>query len=120
MDQPEEELAALDPRLTSNVLRRFSYGNVFYEHVRSGYTHEYHTTESARPHPQTSEPAPVSYVNVLRRPDLQTSRSIHFDVGWVAEVVESVSASIMVTSPNRSLPDPRTWWVDGEASMGMA
>lgn len=119
VDQSEDELAALDPQLTPKVLRRFSYGSVFYEHVRSGYTHEYHTTESARPHPQTSEPAPVSYVNVLRRPDLRRSRPIHFDVAWVAEVVKSVSASVMASNRNRSLPDPRTWWIDGQASIEM-
>jgi hypothetical protein len=116
VDQSEDELATLDPRLTSRVLRRFSYGNVFYEHVRSGYTHEYHTTESARSYPQTSEPAPVSYVNVLKRPVLRRSRPIHFDIAWVAEVVESVSASIVVTGRDRPLPDPRIWWVEGEGT----
>lgn len=120
VDQAKDDLAALDPRLTSKVLRRFSYGSVFYEHVRSGYTHEYHTTESARPYRQIHEPAPVSYVNVLRQPDLRRTRPIHFDVAWVAELIESVSASVVASNIDRSLPDPRPWWVDGGASIETA
>jgi len=49
VDLPEEDLEALDTRLAVKRLRRFSYGSIFYEHVRSGYTHEYHTTDSASP-----------------------------------------------------------------------
>ena len=112
VDQTEAELIALDPRLASKKLRYFSYGNVFYKHVRSGYTHEYHTTDSASPFPQASEPAPISYVNVLRRPDRQTYRRIHFDVAWVAEIVESVLSSVMVLSRKLPLKDPKPWWID--------
>jgi hypothetical protein len=113
VDLPGDELEALDPRLTAKKLRRFSYGSVFYEHVRSGYTHEYHTTDSASPFPQASEPAPVSYVNMLRRSDHTTYRRIHFDVAWVAEVVESVSDSFVASGLARPLPDPPRWWIDG-------
>lgn len=113
VDQTEEELIALDPRLATKNLRRFSYGSMFYEHVRSGYTHEYHTTDSASVFPQVSEPAPVSYVNVLDRSDNRTHRRIHFDVGWVADIVESVAASIVTSGPIRPLADPETWWLDG-------
>lgn len=113
VDLTEDELLALDPKLSAKKLRRFSYGNVFYKHVRSGYTHEYHTTDSASAFPQIGEPAPVSYVNVLRRSDHRTHRRIHFDVAWVAEVVESVSASVAASGFERPLPDPKTWWIDG-------
>ena len=113
VDLPGEKLEALDPRLTAKKLRRFSYGSVFYEHVRSGYTHEYHTTDSASPFPQVSEPVPVSYVNMLRRSDRTTYRRIHFDVAWIAEVVESVSDSFVASGLARPLSDPPTWWIDG-------
>jgi hypothetical protein len=113
VDRTESHLAALDSRLTPKKLRRFSYGNVFYEHVRSGYTHEYHTTDSASPFRQANEPAPVSYVNVLRRSDRKTQRRIHFDVAWVAEVVASVCTSIVALDLKRAVPDPGAWWVDG-------
>ncbi len=112
VDLAEDELSALDPKLSTKKLRRFSYGSVFYEHVRSGYTHEYHLTTSASEFPQISEPAPVSYVNVLRRSDHRTHRRIHFDVAWVAEVVESVSASV-AASGLACIPEPKTWWIDG-------
>lgn len=112
VDLPGEKLEALDARLTAKRLRRFSYGSVFYEHVRSGYTHEYHTTDSASPFPQAREPAPVSYVNMLRRSDRTTYRRIHFDVAWVAEVVESVSERFVASGLERPIPDPPTWWID--------
>jgi hypothetical protein len=113
VDLPGEKLEDLAPRLTAKKLRRFSYGSVFYEHIRSGYTHEYHTTDFASPFPQVREPAPVSYVNVLRRSDRTTYRRIHFDVAWVAEIVESVSDSLIASGLERPLADPPTWWVDG-------
>jgi hypothetical protein len=113
VDLPEDGLEALDPRLTAKKLRRFSYGSVFYEHVRSGYTHEYYTTDSASPYPQTSEPAPVSYVNVRDRATGAVRRRIHFDIAWVAEVVESVSESFAASGLRWPLADPKTWWIDG-------
>lgn len=113
VDLPEEELEALDTRLTAKRLRRFSYASIFYEHVRSGYTHEYHTTDAASPFPQAREPAPVSYVNMLRRSDRSTYRRIHFDVAWVAEVVKSVSDSFVASDLERPVADPLTWWIDG-------
>jgi hypothetical protein len=112
VDLPEDELATLDPRLTVKKLRRFSYGSVFYEHVRPGYTHEYHTTDFASLFPQVCEPAPVSYVNMLRRSDRTTYRRIHFDVAWVAAVVESVSNYFVPSALHRPLADPPTWWID--------
>lgn len=113
VDLPEDELEALDSGLTAKKLRRFSYGSVFYEHVRSGYTHEYHTTESASPYPQTSEPAPVSYVNVRDRDTNAVRRRIHFDTAWVAEVVESISDSFAASGLRWPLADPKTWWING-------
>jgi hypothetical protein len=113
VDQTEDELVALDPRLTIKRLRRFSYGTLFYKHVRSGYTHDYHTTDLASAFPMVSEPASVSYVNIFERSDNRRYRRIHFDVGWVAEIVESVASSVVASGPIRSLADPETWWIDG-------
>jgi hypothetical protein len=109
VDQTEDELIALDSRLAAKKLRHFSYGNVFYRHVRSGYTHEGHVTDSASSVSTAIEPAPISYMNNLRPPH----RRIHFDVSWVAEIVESVSASVMALSHIQPFTDPKLWWVDG-------
>jgi hypothetical protein len=99
VDQTEAELISLDPRLATKKLRHFSYGNVFYRHVRSGYTHEYHSTDSASSVSTAREPEPVSYMKSNRPP----VRRIYFDVTWVAEVVESVSTSVIAlrTCANR-------------------
>jgi hypothetical protein len=113
VDRSEADLLNLDPRLTTKYLRRFSYGAVCYDHVRSGYTHEYHTTDFARGLPMAREPVPVSYVNTLEEP----KRRIYFDITWVANIVVSASAS--VSAPLMALPtqehflDPKCWWVDG-------
>jgi len=108
----EAELVALHPSLASKRLRRFSYGRVFYEHVRSGYVHEYRTTESARPFPQTGRPAPISYVNATKYPASRIRRPIYFDVAQVGRIVRSVASSLTADGPIEPRPDPRTWWVD--------
>ena len=114
VDRTEEELMSLDSKLASKDLRHFSYGDVFYKHVRSGYTHEYHTTDSAIPFPMTSEPTPVSYVPVLvKQPQPQTQRRIYFDVAWVAKLVESVSDSVTPLMHQEPLAEPTSWWIDG-------
>jgi len=109
VDQSETELKKLDTRLTSEKLRSFSYGSVFYKHVRSGYTHEYHTTDFASRYPMTSKRALVSYVNYATPPH----RRIHFDVAWVAKLAESVSASVVPIFHQQPIPDPKLWWVEG-------
>ena len=86
VDKTEADLIALDSRLADKKLRQFSYGSVFYDHVRSGYTHEYHTTESAMSFPMADDTLSVSYVNMGNL----GPRLIYYDFAWVAEVVESV------------------------------
>ncbi|QIN84507.1 hypothetical protein GBA63_19050 [Rubrobacter tropicus] len=115
IDQAEAELVALDPDLATKGLRRLSYGRVFYEHVRSAYTHEYHLSEPASEFAQTSWPARVSYVNFIRPPDRRVRRLIHFDVAWVGDILESVATSLVTAGPIEPLSEPKTWWVRGSA-----
>lgn len=114
IDQEESDLVALDPALGAKKLRRLSYGRVFYEHVRSAYTHEYRLGEVASAFPQLREPAPVSYVNFFTRSDPRTRRRIHFDVGWVGEIVRSVAATLLTDGTTEPRPEPATWWADGQ------
>jgi hypothetical protein len=109
VDQAETGLRALDQRLTPDLLREFSYGKLFYDHLRSGYTHEYHTTEHASPRAQATEPAPISYVNFASG----RNRRIYFDIEWVAELVESVSSSAVPLRRQAPFQDPVPWWVEG-------
>jgi hypothetical protein len=101
-----------DSRFTTGELRWFSYGNVFYERVRSGYTHECQTTASANPYTVVSEPAPVSYVNIIEPSENRTYCRIHFDVGWVADIVESVT-SVVRSGTMQPLAKPENCWLDG-------
>jgi len=50
---------------------------------------------------------------MLRWSDRSTYRRIHFDVAWVAKVVESVSDSFVASGLKRPVADPPTWWIDG-------
>ena len=109
VDKTEDELIALDSRLATKQLRKFSYGSVFYEHLRSGYTHEYHTTDYARPFPMATETVSISYVNMSE----VGHRLIYFHFAWVAELVESVVKSAPILSPEQNLSDPHLWWIEG-------
>lgn len=109
VDKTEDDLLALDPELATKRLREFSYGNVFYRHVRSGYTHSYHTTEYASSVPIADETRSVSYIN---RHDL-SYRPIYFSMSWLADLIESVLVRVMALGGNQPLPDPQTWWVAG-------
>jgi hypothetical protein len=109
VDQSEAELARLDPELTAERLRRYCYGNLFYKHVRSGYTHEGHPTIFASRYSMAERAAPVSYVNYVDKPN----RRIYFSVDWVAELIESVSSSAEPLLYSLTLREPKTWWIDG-------
>jgi len=109
VDQTETSLMALDYRLTAKKLREFSYGSIFYEHLRSGYTHEYHPTEYASSVTTVTGTFPISYRNLVKPPYKQ----FHFNFDWVAELVESVLASVVASVRTQPLPEPQTWWVDG-------
>jgi hypothetical protein len=115
VDQSEAVLSSLDPRLTAKKLRSYSYGNLFYKHVRSGYTHEGHPTDFASRYPMAEEPAPISYVNIVRYVDneIRSRRLIYFSAVWVADLVESVSNSAEPLLHSLPLQEPKSWWIDG-------
>jgi hypothetical protein len=76
VDKTEDELVSLVPELGDWQLRRFSYGDVFYRNVRSGYTHLYRPKEYAREYPMADETKSVRYVNVNHLP----YRPIYFPI----------------------------------------
>jgi len=109
VDKPEDELVALVPELDTWQLRKFSYGDVFYRNVRSGYTHLYRPKEYARDYSMADETKSVRYVNVNNL----AYRPIYFPIAWVADLVESVLTRVTTSGSKQPLPDPQSWWVNG-------
>ena len=113
VDKTEVELVALVPELHIWQLRNFSYGNVFYRNVRSGYTHLYRPTEYARDYSMVDELESVRYVNVNNL----GYRPIYFPISWVADLVESVLTRVTTSGCDQPLPDPQPWWVDSRPEL---
>lgn len=139
VDMSEEEVFDACSELDRKTIRSFSYGALFYKHVRCGVAHEFHVTEDAVECPMTQRAAGVSYSNPLlvwprviddvannpfaefadSKPPVEplteekheSIRLIHFNIQWVAEVVRSV-ASRLAKSPSH-IEKPNKWWIEG-------
>ncbi|MBW2026919.1 MAG: hypothetical protein JRI90_16480 [Deltaproteobacteria bacterium] len=93
IDRSEREILGVCNTLSTSELRKFSYANLLYEEIRSGYVHQYQPGERADSWPMTQKSnANISYVNV--------KLVIH-----IAEEVDKISKNI-------PLPQPSKWWVD--------
>jgi hypothetical protein len=110
VDMPEAEVLGLAPGLTVPEVRRYSYPAVFYEHVRSAITHEYHTGGSATEFPMRDD-GPVSYSNQVKAG--VSERVIHFQIPWVGQIVRSVAVAAEPIIDARTMAQPGTWWIDG-------
>jgi len=112
VDHSEAEVLSLCPSLSAKFLRQFSYANLLYEEVRSGYVHQYSTGERADSWPMTSQSdTSISYCNWVNDPH----RHIHFHFEWVARVAIDVAKAIDLASPSVPCPDPNAWWIHGTA-----
>jgi hypothetical protein len=113
VDKTEDKLVALVPELDAWQLRKFSYGDVFYRNVRSGYIHLYRLKEYAREYSMADKTGSISYVNVNNLP----YRPIYFPISWVADLVESVLTRVTSSGGKQPLPNPQSWWVDGRTDL---
>jgi len=110
-DSTESDVRAACPTLAAKELRKFSYPNLFYSEIRSGFVHEGDTTSSGSSHPQPggSGTADISYVNRIDAP----YRRIHFSVKWLGRVAESIASGTATAIYQPRQPVPRVWWLDG-------
>lgn len=91
VDRSEAETNRVCPSLSGKEMREFSYANLLYEEIRSGYAHEYRPGTRADSLAMTSvRTAPVSYVNWVNHPD----RHIHFHAEWIAQVALAVAEAV--------------------------
>ncbi len=109
VDQPENAIRNVCPTVSRGDVREFSYANVVYRGVRSALVHQYRMGAQADPWPLSdSAAAQVSYGNWYGDPD----RHIHFPVGWLCKVAESVASWADARSSRFPLPPPAVWWID--------
>lgn len=114
VDLTEAEIIGLCPTLTVIDVRAFSYGAVFYEHVRPAIVHEFHFGTQAVGVPMTDRQADVSYSNYLDRDTRAHSRRIHFHMPWLVSLADGVAANAeSILSTAAPLPAPSPWWING-------
>jgi hypothetical protein len=112
VDLDESAILVTCGKLSLQQIRKYSYGSVFYEHVRSALVHEYHLGEDATTWPMTSSCAGVSYTNVVDVENREGQhRQIHFTIEWLADLVRSIAASAEDDFRNAPLETPVDWWV---------
>lgn len=113
VDMTENEILQLGLGVSLQAMRAFSYPALFYKHVRCGLMHEFHLTEEATWNPMTTRAAGISYSN---RGDtaapFATKRLIHFEVGWLANVLRSIVSHFGNDGPATATA-PAVWWIEG-------
>ncbi len=110
VDKFENEIIGVCPTPNPKEIREYSYGNLLYEEIRSGYAHEYRPGSRADSLPMTSvRTTPVSYVNWVNDPD----RHVHFHVEWIADVAVALAQAVDAASATLPRTDQPKWWVHG-------
>jgi hypothetical protein len=126
-DKTENEIVALygpsPPVDHKRIIRRYSYANILYSDIRSGFVHTYGPTDRAA----TDDPlkrifdrdgTQISYVNRMHTTNM---RQIHFPIEWIAAVATNVAKgmdaecvrNVKHIGENIGLGPPTSWWVDG-------
>jgi len=109
VDASEQEVLSAIPTLTLEKVRKFSYPNLFYSEIRSGFVHEGDTTSLGSSHPGGTRTADISYMNVIEKP----YRRIHFSVEWLCKVAEAIGRNCASDFYLPRNPLPVAWWLDG-------
>jgi hypothetical protein len=117
VDLSTDKVKEATPDLSTQEIRRFSYGSVFYSDVRSALVHEYQITRGARAVALGRKEAGPSYWNVfvkgLLRPDFEEiRRTIHFPLPWLESLARGIAEKVE-PHMERRLPRPEKWWLDG-------
>ncbi len=113
IDLTDADVIRQCPLLRPYEIREFSYPSLFYSDVRSGYTHEYGTTERADSQPMTrSVGNSVSYVNVIDMVARIPRRLIYFHVEWLAKIACSIASALDRLGSTVIAPIPSCWWID--------
>lgn len=116
VDMNETEVLQVCPALAPAEIRRYSYGAVFYRHVRSALVHEYQLGSRASSVAMATDDDGVSYTNRLSLSSTSSSsvvRQIHYPITWLESVVESIGTQVGSSNTSKPLPEPSKWWLHG-------
>jgi len=114
VDLAESDVLQTCPGLALRDVRRYSYGAVFYEDVRSALVHEYQLTNQASAWPMTRKEAGISYVNYGSGDDASDmERRIHYHIPWLLGLVRSIARSVEPVWATGPIARPARWWVSG-------
>ena len=107
IDKDEEEIIKLFGHIPKNILRRFSYANLFYQEFRSGIVHGYETTENAFLLPFTERKYSISYINYI------SIKKIVFKFNWLVGTLESISKNVQLIHTDLPTKENNEWWING-------
>lgn len=118
VDLSTDKVKEATPDLSTQEIRRFSYGSVFYSHFRSALVHEYQLTRSARAFAfGREEPGPSygnTFVKGLIRPGVEEiRRTIHFPLPWLESLARGIAEKVEPKMERGGLTRPEKWWLDG-------
>lgn len=108
VDADEREITSV-AHVSSEFIRRYSYGNIFYRHFRSGYVHQYKTGTHGDEYIMSTTRGDITYSNWMEPP----YRRINFSFAWLAAIGRSVVANAAddYWAGQQAIPNP--WWVEG-------
>ena len=118
VDLSTDQVKEATPELSTQEIRHFSYGNVFYSRVRSALVHEYRLTRSAQAYAfGREEPVPFydnEAVNGFLRPNAaKFLRTIYFPTSWLGSLVRGIAEKVEPYVESGGLSRPGKWWLDG-------
>ena len=115
VDMTETAVLHVYPTLPSAQIRRYSYGPVFYRHVRSALVHEYQLGNRASSVAMAIDDDGVSYTNRLLSSASSSGvvRQIHYPITWLESVVESIGTQVSSSNTSKPMPEPSPWWLHG-------
>jgi hypothetical protein len=109
VDVPDE-VAVEATGLTLAEVRRYSYGELFYRHFRSGYVHEYTVGSHGDAFRMTDLKGAIIYEGGWAEPP---HRRIQFDIHWIIEIARTTTTNVSNDWLKRPLALPGRWWIDG-------
>lgn len=114
VDLAEADVLRISPGLALSDVRGYSYGAVFYEHVRSALVHEYHLGAMASDWTMTRKDAGISYVNFSSSSDtFDIERRIYYHIPWLLAQVRSIARLVEPVLATGPIARPKPWWVHG-------
>jgi len=121
VDLSADRVKEIVPELDAAEIRKFSYGSVFYNEVRSSLMHEYQLGANAEAHAMAEKADGPSYVNrldhsIFKPDDVTERRPVHFPYSWLEKVARGIAEKVepfLTFEPAERPSAPTVWWLHG-------